>query len=98
MDWPLIADALAACLAAWGHGAMAIYFITRLHATGWDHKLLKAIDWVWLAVVPAVPLAIAWGYVTGAIPLWLFGAARPLAEPALWPSAAVLAATVYLTL
>lgn len=66
----MLAEWILAAAALGGHWALAIYFITRLHATGWEHRWLKAIDWVWLAIVPAVPVAVGWGWLTGGTAIW----------------------------
>jgi uncharacterized protein len=72
----LVAELLAAALALLGHFALGLTLLQQIHSAGWSCTVHKIVDRTWLAIWPAIPLAIgsytiAWS--TGFFGTWLGG-------------------------
>ncbi len=48
-----------AAIAVFGHWALSVYTINRLHSTALPHHFMKMIDLVWYSFFFAVPAALA---------------------------------------
>lgn len=59
-----------AVIAVFGHWALSVFAINRLHATALPHHFMKMIDLVWYAFFFAVPFAVA-SFVIFPAPPWL---------------------------
>lgn len=54
-------------LVLFGHTAICIALLNRMHGTGWPRWFLSCLDWVWMTVAGGVPLLIAFTLLRGIV-------------------------------